>query len=187
MFWSCGSKACRILAPQPEWNLHPLPWKVKSQPLHYQGRPIKMFYSAVLSAVIHTKETWSEPKQKLANFLLPSLDTSISFFTFSLMLWVSTFTVKQCGHNIWILLKIILTAKILKFHKNLQIISRLEKFTKTSYKSAFNEWIMQYLEYYLNNKDLFFFSKQIKLRATTLFLISVFNSYWSKLVIHLIA
>ena len=44
---------------------------------------------------------------------------------------------------------------------------------------------MQYLEYYLNNKGLFFFSKQIKLRDTTLFLISVFNIYWSKLVIHL--
>ena len=46
---------------------------------------------------------------------------------------------------------------------------------------------MKYLEYYLNNKGLFFFSKQIKLRDAMLFIIPVFNSYWSKLVIHLIA
>ena len=37
MFWLFGHEACRIVVLHQGWNLHPLCWKAKSQPLDHEG------------------------------------------------------------------------------------------------------------------------------------------------------
>ena len=37
MFWLFGHEACRIIVLHRGWNLHPLYWKAKSQPLDHEG------------------------------------------------------------------------------------------------------------------------------------------------------
>ena len=52
MFWFFGHTACRILAPNQRWNLHPLHWMVKCQPLDYQGSPLATLFLTPHSFIV---------------------------------------------------------------------------------------------------------------------------------------